>query len=53
MKTIRASILWLVLLIPLCAFAHVGSPDVYYQGQAGPYTIQVTIHRGALCVVRN
>jgi hypothetical protein len=43
MKTIRASILWLLLLVPLNVFAHVGSPDVYYQGQAGPYTVQVTI----------
>ena len=43
MKTIRASSLWLMLLVPLSLFAHVGSPDVYYQGQAGPYTVQITI----------
>src|SRR5258708_240971 len=43
MKTSRASSLWLMLLVPLSLFAHVGSPDVYYQGQAGPYTVQITI----------
>src|SRR6266481_6242122 len=47
MKMIRASILWL-LLLPLSAFAHVGSPDVYYQGQAGPYIVQVTIRPPAV-----
>src|SRR5258708_18792338 len=43
MSIIGASSLWLMLLVPLSLFAHVGSPDVYYQGQAGPYTVQITI----------
>jgi hypothetical protein len=31
------------LLAAASAFAHVGSPDVYYDGQAGPYRLLVTI----------
>lgn len=37
-----------VLLLPLTAFAHVGSPDVYYDGQAGPYHLLVTIRPPAV-----
>ena len=33
----------LLLLACACAFAHVGSPDVFYEGQAGPYHLLVTI----------
>jgi hypothetical protein len=33
----------LVLLLPAAALAHVGSPDVYYDGQAGPYHVLVTV----------
>src|SRR5258708_37679187 len=43
MKTCGASGLWLMRLVPLSLFAHVGGPDVYYQGQAGPFTVQITI----------
>ncbi len=31
------------LLAAASAFAHVGSPDVFYDGQAGPYRLLVTI----------
>ena len=31
------------LLFAACAFAHVGSPDVYFQGNAGPYRVLVAI----------
>src|SRR5580700_3633236 len=33
----------LLLLVAACAWAHVGSPDVFYEGQAGPYHLLVTI----------
>lgn len=33
----------LVLLIPWRAGAHIGSPDVFYKGQAGPYPTAITI----------
>lgn len=33
----------LVFLLPLTASAHVGSPDFYYDGQAGPYHVLVTV----------
>src|SRR5712664_1736022 len=33
----------LFLLCPAPLFAHVGSPDVYYEGAAGPYQLVVTI----------
>ncbi|HLJ87265.1 MAG TPA: hypothetical protein VKZ53_10605 [Candidatus Angelobacter sp.] len=32
-----------VLLLPEAALAHVGSPDVYYDGYAGPYHLLVTV----------
>jgi len=32
-----------VLLLPLGGLAHVGSPDIYYDGYAGPYHLMVTI----------
>jgi hypothetical protein len=32
-----------MLLLPVAAFAHVGSPDVYFDGQAGPYHVLVTV----------
>ena len=46
MRTV-VSLAVFVLLAPL-AFAHVGSPDVYYQGQAGPYTLLVVIRPPAV-----
>src|SRR5713101_437781 len=33
--------LLIVVALPLCA--HVGSPDVFYEGKAGPYPLFVTI----------
>ena len=44
-RSIRRSILVGVLGVAAAAgsFAHVGSPDVYYDGQAGPYRLLVTI----------
>jgi hypothetical protein len=41
----RAFLLFLtacVFLVPLCR-AHVGSPDVFYEGMAGPYRLFVTV----------
>jgi hypothetical protein len=32
-----------VLLAAVPLFAHVGSPDIFYQGDAGPYKLMVTI----------
>ena len=32
-----------LLLSPACSFAHVGSPDVYFDGHAGPYQLLVTV----------
>jgi hypothetical protein len=40
--------IWLVLAFALPAFAHVGSPDVYYEGNAGPYHLLVTIRPPAV-----
>jgi len=41
----RPRVRWLLILflLPLTALAHVGSPDVYYDGYAGPYHLLVTI----------
>jgi hypothetical protein len=36
-------LLSILLLLPAAAFAHVGSPDVYYDGHAGPYHLLVTV----------
>src|SRR5215472_15346268 len=33
----------LILLLPLMATAHVNSPDVYFDGYAGPYHLLVTL----------
>lgn len=44
MQMSRKQLLLAVLLfIPLAGFAHVGSPDVYYDGYAGQYHLLVTI----------
>jgi len=41
---------WSLTLVFLSAiaFAHVGSPDVYYQGDAGPYHLLVTVRPPAM-----
>jgi hypothetical protein len=33
----------LLLLLPLLAHAHVGSPNVFFEGQAGPHAVRVII----------
>ncbi len=43
MKSLRIAALLVSLLCALPCFAHVGSPDVYFQGQAGPYHLVVSI----------
>ncbi|HSM85127.1 MAG TPA: hypothetical protein VLT16_03195, partial [Candidatus Limnocylindrales bacterium] len=37
-----------LLLLPLAASAHVNSPDVYYDGYAGPYHLLVTVRPAAV-----
>ena len=37
-----------LLLLPLAGFAHVGSPDIYYDGYAGQYHLLVTIRPPAV-----
>src|SRR5262252_6899991 len=37
------AVLALVLVGGLASNAHVGSPDVYYEGDAGPYHLYVTV----------
>src|ERR1043166_8161698 len=32
-----------LLFLSALAFAHVGNPDVYYQGDAGPYRLLITV----------
>jgi hypothetical protein len=39
----RIRLLLGLLLLPVAAFAHVGSPDVYFDGHAGPYHVLVTV----------
>jgi hypothetical protein len=41
MRTLLTILLVLVLSVSL--YAHVGSPDVYYEGDAGPYHLFVTV----------
>jgi hypothetical protein len=38
-----AALVGAIFLAPLGAFAHVGSPDVFFEGDAGPYRLLVTI----------
>jgi hypothetical protein len=39
----RIAILFLIPLLGAPCLAHVGSPDVYFQGEAGPYHLAITI----------
>jgi hypothetical protein len=39
----RKLFLLITILLPLAGSAHVNSPDVYFDGQAGPYHLLVTI----------
>src|SRR3954470_9385036 len=34
---------FLLLLMPIVAFGHVGSPNVFFEGHAGPYPVRVII----------
>ncbi len=36
-------IIWITFFLPLLASAHVGSPNVFFEGQAGPYPVRVVI----------
>ena len=37
-----------MILLPLACLAHVGSPDVFYEGIAGPYRLFVTVRTPAM-----
>jgi hypothetical protein len=41
-------LLIVLLVLPLASFAHVGSPDIYYDGYAGQYHLLVTIRPPAV-----
>lgn len=43
MRTSLSSVLLAALLLPALALGHVGSPNVYYEGAAGPHTVRVVI----------
>lgn len=44
----RRFLFFIFLLVPTLAFAHVGSPDVYLEGNAGAYHLLVTIRPPAV-----
>ncbi|HEX2329318.1 MAG TPA: hypothetical protein VHN74_11385 [Candidatus Angelobacter sp.] len=44
----RRILLAITLLLPLTLWAHVNSPDVYFDGNAGPYHLLVTIRPPAV-----
>jgi hypothetical protein len=44
----RSWFLLIIVLLPGLAFAHVNSPDVYFDGQAGPYHLLVTVRPPAV-----
>ena len=39
----RSLALAIIVLVASAAYAHVGSPDVYFDGQAGPYHVLLTV----------
>jgi hypothetical protein len=43
MKRRVALLVFLALLCPGRAGAHIGSPDVFYEGPAGPYPVRITV----------
>jgi hypothetical protein len=43
MKRRVALLVFLMLLCPWRAGAHIGSPDVFFEGQAGPYPVRLTV----------
>src|SRR5437879_10338568 len=48
MTMCKRLLLIVLLMLPLAVFAHVGSPDIYYDGYAGPYHLLVTIRPPAV-----
>ncbi|MBV9675714.1 MAG: hypothetical protein JO185_05225, partial [Acidobacteriaceae bacterium] len=46
MKSLKTALL--LVCLALLAQAHVGSPDIYLDGQAGPYKLFVTIRPPAV-----
>jgi hypothetical protein len=42
-KSMKKVFLILMLFVATTAWAHVGSPDVFYEGNAGPYKLFVTV----------
>src|SRR5258708_16755519 len=45
---LRGALLFLILALPVSLGAHVGSPDVYYDGHPGPYHLLVTVRTPAV-----
>ncbi len=43
MKRGIQTICWVIVLSSTVAYAHVGSPDVYADGQAGPYQLSIVV----------
>jgi hypothetical protein len=41
--TKRATILFVAVAVAAACYGHVGSPDVYFQGEAGPYHLVVAV----------
>ena len=39
----KSLLLWILLLLPAGVCAHVGSPDTFFEGNAGPYRLFVTV----------
>src|SRR5437016_3567517 len=48
MTMCKRLLLIVLLMLPLASFAHVGSPDIYYDGYAGQYHLLVTIRPPAV-----
>ena len=46
--SMRTALILCLLLLPLAGTAHVNSPDVYYDGYAGPYHLLVTLRPPAV-----
>jgi hypothetical protein len=39
----KCLIIFIILFLPLAGYAHIGSPNVFFEGPAGPYPIRVMI----------
>lgn len=46
--SLRVFLMLVLLMTPLLCAAHVGSPDVYFDGAAGPYKLLVTVRPPAM-----